>query len=87
MCPYRQNLLSTSYRRFLLSVAGLASLELAAFCVTGRRSNQLIYSPKNCRYKEPIPRKGITRMPFYKDSNLPPNGHEVAATKQLFYSA
>ena len=66
--------------------AGLASLELAAFCVTSRRSNQLIYSPKIVGIRNLLLGKELP-VYLFKDSNLPPNGHEVSATILLFYSA
>ena len=38
-------LIHNLYRRNLLSVAGLASIELVISCVTGRRGSQLHHSP------------------------------------------
>ena len=35
--------------RDFFNLAGLTGLEPAAFCVTGRRSNQLSYNPKSQR--------------------------------------
>ena len=66
----QMEILKTNVQKLTIKMAGETRLELAAFCVTGRRSDQLNYSPAKRKMRKAISVVKSNQAPFFVNKKM-----------------